>query len=137
MNSSAGVAAVLARACRVRQGHLSDRWLRGTGGEFVACLFLYSDFANWTALLFFFIFLQNRLTQLPLPPEPRSRPSGPHHWPGWAETQWRCPHNEQGLAASVRVICLRGQRPPRIWHPGMSAWARRRRGGGQGSWGLP
>ena len=53
MDNSAGVAAVLARACRGRRGHLSRRQLRAADGEFDACVFSYNNFANWTTLLCF------------------------------------------------------------------------------------
>ena len=53
MDSAAGTAAILARARRGRRGHLSKRQLRGAGGEISVCIFLYNDFADWTALLFF------------------------------------------------------------------------------------
>ena len=53
MDSAAGTAAILARARRGRRGHLSGRQSRGTAGDFSACVFLYNDFADWTALLFF------------------------------------------------------------------------------------
>ena len=53
MDSAAGTAAVLARARSGRRGHLSGRQSRGTAGDFSACVFLYNDFADWTALLFF------------------------------------------------------------------------------------
>ena len=52
-NNLAGTAAVLARACRGRRGHLSGRQLRDADGEISTCIFLYNNFAKWTALLFF------------------------------------------------------------------------------------
>ena len=53
MDNTAVTAAVLARARRGRRGHLSERQLRGADGEISACIFLYNDFADLTALLFF------------------------------------------------------------------------------------
>ena len=53
MDSAAGTAAVMARARRARRGHPSGRQSRGTGGDISACVFLYNDFADWAALLFF------------------------------------------------------------------------------------
>ena len=53
MDNTAVTAAVLARARRGRRGHLSERQLRGADGDISACIFLYNNFADWTALLFF------------------------------------------------------------------------------------
>ena len=53
MDNTAVIAAVLARARRGRRGHLLERQIRGAGGEISVCIFLYNNFADWAALLFF------------------------------------------------------------------------------------